>query len=546
MSQNCDCELNTGKLIPFTFPSSHEDFNGLMFVGESPGRDEEKEGRGFVGRAGKMLRKAASDSDVDIHGAIIANAARCQIYKKEMSAKRIKQVLATCRPYLAEVILRWKPKVIIALGDIAMQQLIKKSGITKHRGDFYWSDEFGCYVLPMFHPAFILRQMDQLHYLNQDFKTLHDFIENDFRKPTDTKPKRYVEIQSIRPLLHKADAGNVIRVALDTETHTLDYTSPDACVISYSVSGAKDTGYQLFLWERGASDTADNNRRITLPEGTALMIHRSDKYWEKLRELFELVEHPNIRLVMQNGNFDKHQIREEFRRAGLVPPEFKAFSMDIQVGAHIINENIFRQAGLENMSQAFLNDRGRWKKEFYESGANASAMILSDRASLTKYAAQDADMTLQIGNKIKDQIGKEPKLANYFVKLAMPVLSKALFTLEENGLYIDRQRLETVRRELQSRTVILEKQTLALIPEAIRAANEGKLKLSRGDLIAQTLFHPEGFDNPVQFMTASGEKPSTDANARQHLLDSDISMECREFITLYEEWSETNKITVRD
>ena len=69
----------------------------IVFVGESPGRDEEKFGDSFIGRAGELLIATAIKTGLTNYKAFIANSAMCRIIKEELTTKQINSILANCR-----------------------------------------------------------------------------------------------------------------------------------------------------------------------------------------------------------------------------------------------------------------------------------------------------------------------------------------------------------------------------------------------------------------------------------------------------------------
>lgn len=125
----------------------------LMFVGEAPGADEDREGKPFVGRAGQLLTKIITAMHFDREEVYIANVNKCR--PPENRDPKTDEV-AACEPFLVQQILAIKPKVIVALGRWAAQTLLKTSTpITALRGKFY--DYHGIKLIPTYHPAAVLR-----------------------------------------------------------------------------------------------------------------------------------------------------------------------------------------------------------------------------------------------------------------------------------------------------------------------------------------------------------------------------------------------------
>jgi len=125
----------------------------LMFVGEGPGAEEDKKGEPFVGRAGQLLTKMIEAMGFSRDTVYIANIVKC---RPPENRNPFEDESNTCIPYLYRQIEYIKPKVIVCLGSVAAQNLLKtKLGITKIRGEFV--DLNGVKVMPTFHPAYLLR-----------------------------------------------------------------------------------------------------------------------------------------------------------------------------------------------------------------------------------------------------------------------------------------------------------------------------------------------------------------------------------------------------
>jgi uracil-DNA glycosylase family protein len=135
-----------------------------LFVGEQPGDIEDKQGRPFVGPAGRLLDKALEDCGIDRSKAYFTNAVKH--FKFEWRGKRRlhktprKIEVDACLPWLQAEIDEVKPQVIVLLGATAAQALMGKDfRITKSRGQFLES-RLAPYVMATVHPSSILRAPD--------------------------------------------------------------------------------------------------------------------------------------------------------------------------------------------------------------------------------------------------------------------------------------------------------------------------------------------------------------------------------------------------
>lgn len=126
----------------------------LMFVGEAPGAEEDRQGLPFVGRSGRLLdRLMAEEMGLDRGSVYITNVIKCR--PPENRDPRAEEI-AACRPYLDAQLAQIDPAVIVTLGNFASRLLLGTTvGITRLRGHAY---RFGDRVLvPTLHPAAVLR-----------------------------------------------------------------------------------------------------------------------------------------------------------------------------------------------------------------------------------------------------------------------------------------------------------------------------------------------------------------------------------------------------
>jgi uracil-DNA glycosylase len=129
----------------------------LMFVGEGPGADEDRQGEPFVGRAGQLLTKMIEAMGYRRGEVYIANVVKCRPPENRNPEP---DEMDACEPFLRAQIAAIRPKVIVALGKVAVQALLREtSPISRLRGR--WFDYEGVRLMPTFHPAYLLRSPDE-------------------------------------------------------------------------------------------------------------------------------------------------------------------------------------------------------------------------------------------------------------------------------------------------------------------------------------------------------------------------------------------------
>ncbi len=136
----------------------------VMFVGEQPGDQEDREGRPFVGPAGRLLDEALAEAGIDRGGAYVTNAVKHFKWeargKRRIHAKPTWSEAAACRPWLEAELAVVQPRVLVCLGATAAQSLLGKAfRVTKQRGEWIDSD-LADFVTATIHPSAILRVRD--------------------------------------------------------------------------------------------------------------------------------------------------------------------------------------------------------------------------------------------------------------------------------------------------------------------------------------------------------------------------------------------------
>ncbi len=145
----------------------------LMILGEGPGADEDRLGKPFVGRSGKLLDLLLSSFGFEEKDYHICNIVKCRPPGNRVPTQ---EEAARCRSLLAEQLRLVRPSVYLLMGGTAYKYFTGSDlGITKVRGQ--WIETNGCYVLPTFHPAFVLRDPRNKTLLWQDFAAVRARLE---------------------------------------------------------------------------------------------------------------------------------------------------------------------------------------------------------------------------------------------------------------------------------------------------------------------------------------------------------------------------------
>jgi uracil-DNA glycosylase family 4 len=144
----------------------------LMFVGEAPGAEEDLQGRPFVGPAGQLLNNLLNKLGLRREDVYIAN-----VVKSRPPGNRDPEPdeVAACLPFLIKQIESIRPAVIVTLGAVATNHLLKTNApITKLRGN--WQKFQNIKVMPTFHPSYLLRSPRERHKTWDDMQQVMEYL----------------------------------------------------------------------------------------------------------------------------------------------------------------------------------------------------------------------------------------------------------------------------------------------------------------------------------------------------------------------------------
>lgn len=140
----------------------------LMFIGEGPGAEEDRTGRPFVGQAGRLLDRMIFALGFERSEVYIGNVVKC---RPPSNRDPETEEMAACSSFLDRQIELIRPRIIVALGRIAARHL---TGTTKPMGALRgrWASYHGIPLMPIFHPAYLLRNQIAKREAWQDLKLI--------------------------------------------------------------------------------------------------------------------------------------------------------------------------------------------------------------------------------------------------------------------------------------------------------------------------------------------------------------------------------------
>jgi uracil-DNA glycosylase len=184
----------------------------LMFVGEAPGAEEDRQGKPFVGRAGKLLDELLEEIGLRREDTFIANVLKC---RPPGNRDPVPEEIEECSPYLFRQVELIEPLVVCTLGNFATKLLVgSPTGITKVHGRPQTRELGGraLQLYPLFHPAAALRTESVRELLSADFARLPALLDDarGHRASLDAEAA-----PELAPGLRKAEAPESERAQLD-------------------------------------------------------------------------------------------------------------------------------------------------------------------------------------------------------------------------------------------------------------------------------------------------------------------------------------------
>ena len=169
----CDCELK--KTATQGVPGYGNPNAEIVFVGEAPGRDEDREGRPFVGAAGKFLNEMLENIKLKREDVYITNVVK---YRPPNNRDPLLEEVNSCAKWLKEELEIIKPTVVVFLGRHALQHFFPGEQISKVHGKILKKKtSIGNFFFALYHPAAALYNGSMREVLMDDFKKLPKVLE---------------------------------------------------------------------------------------------------------------------------------------------------------------------------------------------------------------------------------------------------------------------------------------------------------------------------------------------------------------------------------
>lgn len=416
----------------------------IFVVGEGPGLKEDVYGQPFVGPAGSLLKKLLQQAGVDYRQIFFSNVIRC-LPKGTTKAVREPEYeeIEACAPYLEQEIAVVKPTIIVPAGNVALRYILgaKNVNITSKRGLEIWSEKYNCKIMPIFHPAAILRNPKYESVTIQDLVRINNSSSTKELSAlglgtytiADTKEK-------LTELFHYLDTEE--EIAIDLETTGLDWQKEQ--IISLGFSWKERTGWCLPLLNTKVKE-----------EDPTLRFWDDATYLKVVDRLKKALARPSKK-IFHHGKFDiKHLTYHGFQVNNVY--------FDTMLVHHLLDENAENLHGLKDCAWTYT-DMGGYDKEvsdFFAANKHLKKQyILLPFDVLTKYNAADADCTFRLFKKFEPVLQKQGlvRLYKQVVNPAQDVLMQAELTgVQVDTAYIEKLRIEYTAKKSELEADIYKK-----------------------------------------------------------------------------------------
>lgn len=417
----------------------------VVVVGESPGSTEVRQGAPFVGPSGKLLDMMLKEAGIKPRDVYITNAFRCLpprsrdtdgVKKKDLL---INDACRSCRDRLVEEVSAHPRKLVLAMGNAATRSLANQwnLSITRVRGQLIPSPLAELGILPMFHPAHVLRNATLMPQLRIDFGRAARMLAGEaFPKPIVT--------YEVLDTPQKVDA--FIKLAWK-KVYESDRETPQAIANGkfswgrYLVGDIETTGLDRYkdkfrcIGLMFADEARENGRNV-------VRVISGKNGGELLKRFFNGINR-DTQWVWHNGKFDTSFLRAKGmpRQTARVDHDtmLLSYSLDEIGGRHGLEQCIVDHLGLPAYKNQLDEYVGKGKKK------KAFADVPKD--VLYKYMADDVVFTALLFRKLAPRVAKRPHLWRAYTELLVPA-SNTLATIELNGMPIDQHVLKQSETEL--------------------------------------------------------------------------------------------------
>jgi DNA polymerase-1 len=435
----------------------------IVVIGEAPGAAEERTGKPFQGKSGKVLRDELARHGI-LDECYITNVVKCRPPgNRTPTAEEIR----ACRPYLDKELAKIDPDYVLTVGVPATKVLFRgKAKINQFHGELIDNPKVRYRGMPTFHPAYTLRDPSKLPGFKNDIKRLAGEVKG--TRETDEFKWSIVRRGNLDKFLEEFYQAR--EFAFDLETSGLFSHGGDRYITAIGIAlPTRAWVIPGFMHPDFAQYGVGPWRR-----GQAL---------KKLVELLVYIQRKTKKKGYGwNAKFDNLWLRNMFGVSFYL-------DFDGMLASHTLDEN--------TANDLTTNCRDFLDVEEYDIPLRNKQGKTDDPMPNLKYCAQDCGYTLQLVKIFQKEFKKEKTLHRLFHKLVMPA-ARAMEDIEMEGLTLDLEAMEDIGLDLLSEKVLIEQRLNELMGY--------KVNWNAPAQIAKALYEDLGL--PCTHYTAK-KKPST-------------------------------------
>lgn len=447
----------------------------VMIIGEAPGEAEERTGEPFRGKAGQLLTKLLDAEGFDRNDLFICNAVSC---RPPGNRTPTKGEIKACKKWLDYQTSVVKPKYVLILGNVPLEAITGKKGITKMRGRPFEQD--GRIYLPTFHPAFALREPANEEIIARDIKMLSDIV--DFGGIPEERELNY------RTVATREDVEEMLRdlkgyVSIDLETSQL-YPWQHAVVDELTKQ-----------WSMGPKASIQSIGFGTSNNQWCLPINHPQSPWKE-HEFHTIIERidrkTDISWVTHNGKFDMLWMRVHFGVEWEI-------SFDTMLAHYIWDENDFH--GLKELAVKLLG-APNWDVE------KTTKQGVGSWAKHAKYLAHDVYYTRKLRDFLRPKLNADRDIKRVYNKLLLPC-ANMFVEIEYNGVYIDQTKFKDAETFLRDQYNLALKNLKQWEPKTWKNSKGKEIPINWGSpaQLAKLLFDELGIQ-PLDKTKGGGDSTS--------------------------------------
>lgn len=472
----------------------------VMIIGEAPGERGRNIRKPFSGAAGKLLGRMLEEAGLSRDKIYITNVVHCQPPDNRTPTK---SEIQACKKYLQAEMDLVKPKYVLLLGNVALQGVLGRSGITKYRGEIFEQD--GVQYLPTLHPAAALRQPKYMPVIKADINRFARLVKQTLTLPNDFKWKLVQSPEYLRQCID--DIMSSDRISFDVETRGFNPLAPDATIHCLGIATPQCSWVIPFDYPGSKFKSKEVAKKVFE------VVHRA-------------VTQASLRIVCaHNGKFDNKWLRSQF--GARFPLNF-----DTMLAAYLLDEN--SPHGLKYLASLYFHAPD------YDIPVPPDPKVVSLQ-KLAKYCALDVYYTLALQKILEEELKKDRRIERVFHKLLMPA-SDLFEEVELHGVYVDIDKMESTYSYLRGQIEELKNELNQLAgreinwnsPQQVASVLYGDLKL------------------PIVAFTSSGNPSTSSEEALPYLVNEHPIVEkllkYREKVKLYqfiESWKDKINLETR-